>query len=237
MAIEAPDEARAASMAKRRVEPGGATSMRVLEPMQRVSEVLFGLIMVLTFTGALTAATAGQADVRTMLVAALGCNLAWGIIDGGMYVMGCLHERGTKLMALRAVRGTPDAALAQRMIATALPPKIAALLPIDELARLHRELLLLPEPPRYATPERRDWLGAAGVCLLVFFATLPVLAPFVLIGDARLAIRVSHAIAVAMLFLCGWAFGRCAGLRPLATGLVMVVVGLVLVALAIALGG
>lgn len=67
--------------------------------MQRVSEVLFGLIMVLTFTGSLEVATAGRSDVRVMLVAALGCNLAWGIIDGGMYLMGTLHERGRKLMA------------------------------------------------------------------------------------------------------------------------------------------
>jgi hypothetical protein len=219
------------------VEPTGAISKRVLEPMERVSETLFGLIMVLTFTGALTAATAGTADVRTMLIAALGCNLAWGVIDGGMYLMGCLHERGRKVMALRAVRDTTDTALAQRMIATALPPKIAELLPVDQLARLHRELQRLPEPPRYATLERRDWIGATGVCLLVFLATLPVLVPFMLIGDARLALRVSNAVAIAMLFLCGWAFGQCAGLHRLAAGLAMVFVGLALVALAIALGG
>ena len=29
-----------------------------------------------------------------MILAALGCNLAWGIIDAGLYLMGCLGERG-----------------------------------------------------------------------------------------------------------------------------------------------
>jgi hypothetical protein len=57
------------------------SSKRVLEPTDRVSEILFGLIMVLTFTGSLSVAEAGRDDVRTMLIGALGCNLAWGIID------------------------------------------------------------------------------------------------------------------------------------------------------------
>ena len=70
------------------------SSKRVLEPIDRVSEVLFGLIMVLTFTGSLSVAEAGRDDVRTMLIGALGCNLAWGIIDGVLYLMGCLAEKG-----------------------------------------------------------------------------------------------------------------------------------------------
>ena len=49
---------------------------RVLEPIDRVSEVLFGLIMVLTFTGSLSVADAGRDDVRTMLVAAMTASLA-----------------------------------------------------------------------------------------------------------------------------------------------------------------
>ena len=59
-------------------------SRRVLEPTERLSEVLFGLIMVLTFTGSLSLAEKGRGAVRTMLIGALGCNLAWGIIDGIM---------------------------------------------------------------------------------------------------------------------------------------------------------
>ena len=70
------------------------SSKRVLEPNERIAEVLFGLIMVLTFTGSLSVAQANQAEVRTMLIGALGCNLAWGIIDGILYLMGCLSEQG-----------------------------------------------------------------------------------------------------------------------------------------------
>ncbi|HKB15545.1 MAG TPA: hypothetical protein VKF62_05735, partial [Planctomycetota bacterium] len=57
------------------------SSKGFLSPHERISEILFGLIMVLTFTGTLSAAEAGRSDVRTMLLGALGCNVAWGIID------------------------------------------------------------------------------------------------------------------------------------------------------------
>ena len=93
------------------------SSKRVLEPIDRVSEILFGLIMVLTFTGSLSVAEAGRDDVRTMLIGALGCNLAWGIIDGVLYLMGCMAESGRELLTFRAVRKAADPKEAQRLIA------------------------------------------------------------------------------------------------------------------------
>src|SRR6186713_468517 len=101
-------------------------SRRVLEPHERISEVLFGLIMVLTFTGSLSVAEAGHEDVRTMLIGALGCNLAWGIIDGILYLMSCLAERGRNLRLLKAVRAERDPAHARRLIAGALPAVVSS---------------------------------------------------------------------------------------------------------------
>ena len=97
------------------------STKRVLDPIERVSEVLFGLIMVLTFTGSLSVAEAGRDDVRTMLIGALGCNLAWGIIDGMLYLMGCLAEKGRGLLIFRAVRKATNPKEAQRLIATRCP--------------------------------------------------------------------------------------------------------------------
>src|SRR5262247_2167015 len=95
------------------------SSKRVLEPHERVAEVLFGLIMVLTFTGSLSVAEAGRNDVRAMLIGALGCNLAWGLIDGILYLMGCLAEKGRSLVTFRAVRRATDPQEAHRLIADA----------------------------------------------------------------------------------------------------------------------
>lgn len=68
-------------------------SKRVLDPIERVSEVIFGVLMAMTFIGAMNVATAGRQEVRTALVAALGCNLAWGLTDAVMYIVAVLTER------------------------------------------------------------------------------------------------------------------------------------------------
>ena len=109
------------------------SSKRVLDPLERISEILFGLIMVLTFTGSLSVAEAGRAEVRTMLLGALGCNLAWGVIDGVFYLMGCLEEAARKIMAWDAVRQGADPEEAQRTLAGALPPSVASVLKAAEL--------------------------------------------------------------------------------------------------------
>src|SRR2546430_14850321 len=98
------------------------SSKRVLDPIDRVSEVLFGLIMVLTFTGSLSVAEAGRESIRTMLIGALGCNLAWGIIDGVVYLMGCLAEKGRGVVAVCGVGKTPEPKKAQGPLAGALTP-------------------------------------------------------------------------------------------------------------------
>src|SRR6266513_3052459 len=121
------------------------SSKRVLEPIDRVSEVLFGLIMVLTFTGPPHLRDAERDDVRTMLIGALGCNLAWGIIDGVLYLMGCLAEKGRGLLTFRAVRKAANPKEAQRLIADALPPVIGSVLEPVELESLHQSLKQLPE--------------------------------------------------------------------------------------------
>jgi VIT1/CCC1 family predicted Fe2+/Mn2+ transporter len=214
------------------------SSKRVLEPNERVAEVLFGLIMVLTFTGSLSVAEAGRDDVRTMLIGALGCNIAWGIIDGILYLMGCLSEQGRGIRSLRALRKAAAPAEAHRVIADTLPPMVAAALDPAEYEALRQKLVRLPEPPAHPRLRKQEWLGALAVFLWVFLVTFPVATPFIFMDDVGRAMRVSNAIAIVLLFLTGHAFGRIAEYkRPWLTGLAMVVLGTVLVGITMALGG
>jgi hypothetical protein len=214
-----------------RLQSGG-----VLDPIDRFSELLFGLIMALTFTCTL-GVVADAMETRTMVVAALGCNLAWGIIDAGLYLMTAINEYGRKLLSLRALRSAPDAGSADRVLAAGLPPLVASVMSPEQLAQLRQQVLGLPETPDRPRLTRDDWLGALAVLLITFLSTFPLVIPFMLIADLHTALRVSNAIAIAMLFLCGWAFAHRTGLRPLPTGVVMVLFGCALVAIAIALGG
>ncbi len=210
---------------------------RVLEPYERISEVLFGLIMVLTFTGSLSVANAGRDDVRAMLIGALGCNLAWGIIDGIFYLMGCLSEQGRGIRSLRALRKATIPEEAHRAIADALPPVVAATLGPADYESIRQKLVQLPDPPSRPRIHKNEWLGALAVFFWVFLTTFPVAIPFIFMNNLGQAMRVSNAIAIGLLFLTGYAFGRIAGYRRWLTGLVMVVLGTILVGLTMALGG
>jgi VIT1/CCC1 family predicted Fe2+/Mn2+ transporter len=209
---------------------------RVLDPVDRIAEVLFGLIMVLTFTGSLGVAGAGREEVRTMLLGALGCNLAWGVIDGLLYLMAELAHTGRRIAALRTLRHAVDSRVAHEHIIEALPDPVAAVLEPAEIESLRQRLAKLPDDHRFG-PSRQTWLGALAVCLFVFLSTLPVAVPFMLFTEARFALRVSNGVAVAMLFVCGVAYGRLVGRMPWLFGGITVVVGLILVALTMALGG
>ena len=213
------------------------SSRSFLEPIERLSEVLFGLIMVLTFTGSLSVAEADRAEVRTMLIGALGCNLAWGIIDAILYLMGCLNERGRGIRASRALRKAATPGEAYSVIAGALPPVMAGALGPAEYEPMRRKLLELPEPPVRPHLGKDDWMAGLGVFLWVFVSTFPVTIPFIFVQDVGLAMRISNAIAIVLLFVTGVAFGRCAEYRPWLTGLAMVALGSALVAITIALGG
>jgi hypothetical protein len=213
------------------------STKHVLEPNERIAEVLFGLIMVLTFTGSLSVAEADRADVRTMLIGALGCNLAWGLIDAVLYLMGSLSEKGTGLLTFRAVRRAEDPNHARRLIANALPSVVAAVLEPAELDTILQRLRRLPEPAGRARLHKDDWWGALGVFLLVFVSTFPVAIPFLVMHDAGPALRVSNGIAITLLFILGYAFGRCTSHNPWVMGVSMVALGTILVGLTMALGG
>jgi hypothetical protein len=227
----APDEA--ASLAALSASDG-----RILDPIDRVSEILFGLFMVMTFTGTLSAATAGREDVRTMLIAAIGCNIAWGFVDAVMYILRTLVTRARGATLFAAVRQSTPSDQTQRAIADHIGP-LAAALDTTTLERVRRWLI---EQPAHASPKPsltgHDLKAAFVIFLLVFASTFPVVLPFFFTTDVKLAMRVSAAIAMVMMFYCGIVWGRYAGVRrPWMAGLSLVVLGMVVELIIIALGG
>jgi len=209
---------------------------RILDPIDRNAEILFGLFMVLTFTGTLSVASAGRDDVRTMLVAAIGCNTAWGFVDAVMYVLRNLVTRGREATLERAIRSAGRPEDGHRLIAEAIGP-LSKALDRAALERVRQFAIGRAALEKAAALTARDFRGALAVFLLVFASTFPVVLPFIFIGDVQLAKRLSAAIAIAMLYLCGYQWGRYAGLVPWRAGLVLVLLGCAVEAIVIALGG
>src|SRR4051794_29015439 len=222
------------SIASRAVFP--AHPPPALSPIDRASGVIFGLIMALTFTGTLSVATADRNEVREMLIGALGCNVAWGLVDGVMFLLAALAERGRNIAVLTELRRATDPARARALILDAMPPLLASIMPPAEVDTVRERLLRLPEPGRLSLTGA-DFRMAVAVFLLVFLATLPVALPFAFIHEAHQALRISNGIALAMLFLGGYYLGGHAGRRPWVSGLLMLGIGVLLIWATIALGG
>lgn len=209
----------------------------VLEPGERLAEILFGLIMVMSFTGSLSVATADRGEVRVMLIAALGCNIAWGLIDAIMFVMGRLNERGGDRKTALAVMRARSHAEAHKLIRQNLPPVVSHELTEEMMERIRQRVGRLPLTSTAPPVTRDDLRGALSVFLIVVASTFPVILPFVFMSDLASAMRLSNAIGLAMLALIGHAYGRASGYSPWWTAGAMTILGAVLVALTIALGG
>ena len=210
---------------------------RSLSPIERTSEVWFGLIMVLTLTCSLSVAEAGQADVRQMLIDALGCNLAWGIIDAFMYLASAFSNHGQTIAARRALLTASSDQERRAVFEWAVPPTLNQVLTAEEIEQLTARINQLPEPSKTPRLTRDDWMGALGVFLLVVLSTFPVVVPFLLITDPTRALRTSNAIAMVLLFITGYKFGQYSGYRPWRMGLVVTIFAGVLVAVTMRLGG
>ncbi len=212
----------------------GDASVGVLSPIDRLTELLYGIILVLTFTGALRVAAQGGDDVTSTLWAAIGCSLAWGLVDASMFVFSNLASRNRSYYLIRKLRADPGAA--RRDLAAELPAAVAGALTPAEWDDIIARLARLPVPGR-ARVKRDDLAGAAGIFLLANAALLPLSAPFALIPDIGLAQTVSNGIALVMLFGCGYSMARFSGRRPFVTALQFTGYGVVLIAATIALGG
>jgi len=216
-----------------------ATTARepVLDPVDRIAEVLFGLFMALTFVGAISVAESVRAEVRDMLVAAIACNIAWGLVDAVMYLVRAITARGRGLTLVRAIRAAPDAASGRAVVSRALPAGVAAYVTDAELEGMRARVLASPDVPARPRLTGDDMLAALGVLLLVVLSTFPVVLPFVLIGDLAWAKGVSRVVALAMLFLGGLALGRHAGYGSWKVGFMMMGLGTAVVVAVMALGG
>ena len=208
-----------------------------LDPISRISEILFGLIMVLSFTGSISVASDGKAEIKDLLWAALGCNLAWGIIDGVFYLMSRLFEKGHGYSVLKKLKSTTDKNVARNLLSDELPPVIAAILKPEEVDQIQERLVKLEDIPKSAIMNLSDLRTAFMILLLVFTCTFPVALPFIFINNTALALRLSNGIALLILFIGGFSVGKYSGFRPAVSGIGILFLGIILVGLTIALGG
>jgi hypothetical protein len=216
--------------------------LRYLDPASRLGEILFGLIMVLTITLAAGLAVPNdRAGARELLAAAIGCNIAWGIIDAVMYVMNCVTVRTGKIRLVEAVRRAPNTNAALELIQREIEPELQELVHPEE-AKAFSESVLQHLNNAHINRSRSaltkdDIYGAIACFWLVFFSCLPASLPFLIFSRPHFALRVSNFLLIGLLFLVGQKWAHYAGVNRLLAGSALVAIGLVLVGIAILLGG
>jgi len=208
----------------------------VLDTIDRVSEMLFGLFMAVTFVGAVSVADAGRAQIRELFVTALGCNLAWGLVDAVMYLVRTITARGKALTLVRSVRAR-DAASGRALIGDSLPSGMSTLVSDTELEAIRGRVVALDHVPQRPSLTRDDYVASLGVFLIVVASTFPVVLPFALIGDVASAKLTSRIVTLVMLFVGGAALGRHAGYGTWKLGFMMTAVGVAVIVAIMALGG
>jgi hypothetical protein len=213
---------------------------RYLDPASRLGEILFGLIMVLTvtLTAGLTASD-GREGARHLLFAAIGCNIAWGIIDAVMYLMDCVTVRTGKVRLVQAVQSAPDAPETLELIRNEIEPELQELIGEEKAQTLSRAILkhLADVKVTKRTLTKDDLYGAVACFWLVFLSCLPAAVPFLVFSRPHFALRVSNFLLIGLLFLVGRKWAAHAGVNALAAGSALVAIGLALVGIAALLGG
>lgn len=214
---------------------------RYLDPATSLTEILFGLIMTLTFTlgAGMVIEDEGREGARQLLIAVIGCNVAWGVIDGALYILTQLFHRGRIRRLAQRMRSTDDDRLAVAIVAQELDGLLVdSTNPSEREALYTRVATRLRTKPIASTSIRKDdLLGAFTSFWLVVLTSVPAAIPFLLMDNARLALRVSNAVLLVFLFVTGYWWARYTLGNPWVVGLSFLLGGVALVAIAIPLGG
>lgn len=233
---------------RRPITTGDAFLGRFIDPIDRLSETVFSILILLTFTLAFrivrlsadTASASSLEEANELLIGALGAILAWGVIDGVMYALISLFERGEKHRLLYSIQAAESDAQAVEAIADELDYILEPISEETVRQELYNSILvhLRGSQPRPIGFTRDDLTGAFSHVVVAILAVLPSLAPlFLLRHDFELAIRVSNLVSFIVLFIVGYSWGQYTGANPWKTALLLTAVAVAMVLIAIPLGG
>ena len=214
---------------------------RYVDPGESLAEVLFGLIMALTIISGAEIFTASSGlDAHQLVLAVVGCNLAWGVIDAVLFVLGSMFYRSQRSRFFRGLRIARNEAEALIAIQEefGLEDEPLAVAPEDRI-RLYRSILALSvhAAPARVKLRRRDFVSAFLVFVLVSATALPGVIPLLLLDNSYLAIRVSNAVLILLLLVVGYWWAHYTDARPWRAALVILLLGMTMVSVAVTLGG
>jgi hypothetical protein len=213
---------------------------RALDPADALAEMTCGLVMVLTILCTAGWYVSGSDDPRrTLAFSAFGCCLAWGIIDGFLYVASAVYSRGRRGRLIRSVQ-VSDHATAVDFLRMRVNDATGNLLSAESSTRLAEELVgvaVTADPPDRIKTKRSDFPPVLGAMVLNVSATILPGIAILLVNDWRDALALAKALVVGMMFLSGFLWGRTTRFGGWRSGSAMLVFGVAMVGIAVLFGG
>lgn len=197
----------------------------VLDPVNRDSEIVFGTLMTMCYVGSLE--VIGVQSPFFMAELALLCNLAWGLVDGSMYVFRLWIERGREMAVLRRLAESdskPPSEL-RDAVGELLPLEVLALTD-DQVRFAAKALVRTRDRAGTVVVTLRDVFAGFTIACIVFLTTFPLVMPFFFVSDIHSAVRWCHGIAVGILAVVGLHWSVYSGLPRMCVTLSFVAVGI-----------
>jgi VIT1/CCC1 family predicted Fe2+/Mn2+ transporter len=225
-----------------------ATIWRLLDPIDDLAQTIYSVLIVLIFTLAYQfislrsdmSPEATAQDIADLRLAMFGAALAWGLIDGVMYILLEVLQRGERLRLLQRLQDAPTEEAGLAIIAEELDYILEPIASEDKRRTLHRVAFeqLRTSQPQPIGFKRADFTGALGSLLISVIVVIPSLLPlFIFSHNYLFAIRASNLVSFIVLFWAGYRWGQYTGVSPWRIGLLLVGLGALMVAIAIVLGG
>lgn len=205
----------------------------------RLTEIFYGVFMVSVVTGMINA-TRDPSDPFAewaMLIAALGVNISWGIIDGLTNVIGGLIDRADEDRLINSLRADKNNSQLKDKLLEDLQDSAVGHLNDSERIRVADMILAeSPEESKKYFPSKDDYKIALAVFLIDFITIFPVVLPFIIFQDADRAVFFSHTIAVILFFLIGYYWALHLNWNKLKTGIILAVIGATVIAVSFYFG-
>ena len=219
-----------------------------LDPIDALSATFFSILFALLFTlsygiliyrGVIDSFFSSGYGTE-LFFAILGAVAIWGAIDGVMYALTELFQRGERHRLLYYVQAAVEEETAVDAIADEFDVILEPITNEDHRYTLYHEILahLRQAEPQEVSLQREDVVGALTSVLVSVVVVLPSLMPLLLLPqNTALAIRISNIISVFVIFGTGYSWGVHTDTNPWKTGLLLASVCLTMVLFAVLLGG
>lgn len=206
-------------------------------------EMKCAIIMVLAMLGYLRLALVGPDDLefqKKMILIPLGAITAWGVIDGIMYVLLNLVQRGRQARLLSTIKSNKDQKTTRILIEDNLSSSVIDALSKEEREKIYDEIIksannIVVKKPQWVT--KKDLLVIFFTFVVVFSTGSVLVIPFLVLNDPVLSIRVADLVGIIMLFFIGYWWGKVASRNKIRSAIGITLLGVGIVVITILLGG